>query len=150
MPSLTNRGKETSAQALNDKSSATSATPTRNQFLVIGIIENLRFEINEFFKAPKSHSYGRYDNKDRAPAPCSWEIASGSAKCLNRETVERARGPLTEQMSPLTARGSLLDLFDKFRLEFHGANAVDATVNVMVACDQTNVFDFGAHFHHRG
>src|SRR5690625_3581231 len=106
MPSLTNRGKETSAQALNDKSSATSATPTRNQFLVIGIIENLRFEINEFVKAEKIRSYGRDHNKERAPAPCSWEIASGSAKCLNRATVYRAMGPLTEQMSPLTARAS--------------------------------------------
>src|SRR5690625_6772290 len=100
MPSLTNRGKETSAQALNDKSSATSATPTRNQFLVIGIIENLRFEINEFFKAPKSQSYGRYDNKDRAPAPCSWEIASGSAKCLNRRSEEHT--------SELQSRGHLV------------------------------------------
>ncbi len=38
------------------------------------------------------------------------------------------------------------DFLDKFRFKFHRANTVDFAVDIMVAVDQADVFDFGADF----
>ena len=39
---------------------------------------------------------------------------------------------------------------DKLRLQAHGANAIDFTIDVVIAVDQANVLDPGPHFYDRG
>src|SRR5690606_40785241 len=42
------------------------------------------------------------------------------------------------------------DFFHEFRLELHGADAVDLAVDVVVAVHQADVLHLGAHLHHQG
>src|SRR5690606_17082867 len=42
------------------------------------------------------------------------------------------------------------DFFDELRLQFHGADAVDLAVDVVVAVHQADVLHLGAHLHHQG
>jgi hypothetical protein len=42
------------------------------------------------------------------------------------------------------------NFFHKLGFKLHGAKAVNLAIDVVVAFDQADVFDFGAHFHDRG
>lgn len=42
-----------------------------------------------------------------------------------------------------------LHLFHKLRFEFHSPYPINFTINVMIAINQTYVFDFSANFYHQ-
>ena len=41
--------------------------------------------------------------------------------------------------------GGWLCLFDEFRFQFHGAKTIDFAVDIVIALDQADVLDLGAH-----
>ena len=42
-----------------------------------------------------------------------------------------------------------LRLLYKLRFQFHRANAINLTVNIMITFDDANIFNFGSHLDHR-
>jgi hypothetical protein len=49
-----------------------------------------------------------------------------------------------------TAFLDLSGLFNKLRFEFHGPNAIDFTIDIVITIDEADVFNFSSHLYYRG